>query len=291
MKEDDVRERLADALRVTLKLSSGYVKIKTDSYEDIYSEHYSCKYCGFSMPKLEPRLFSFNSPLGACPSCNGLGANMSISPELLFDEEKSINKGGILPYRHQEKDNLNNAELKIVCNEYGIDMDTPISYLTDKQKKVLLYGSDRPIKFNMKSLSGRDHSKEEYFEGILNTFERRYKDTQSDWIREWIETFMIESKCKVCNGDRLNEAVLNILINGKTNPIAKMALYTLGSCNRLIAIYLADSPITIISTIFIVIYFIFGEELFQIITFKVKYRLYYCLTLFIAHCLQVSTFS
>lgn len=213
--KDDVRERLADALRVTLKLSSGYVKIKTDSYEDIYSEHYSCKYCGFSMPKLEPRLFSFNSPLGACPSCNGLGANMSISPELLFDEEKSINKGGILPYRHQEKDNLNNAELKIVCNEYGIDMDKPISYLTDKQKKVLLYGSDRPIKFNMKSLSGRDHSKEEYFEGILNTFERRYKDTQSDWIREWIETFMIESKCKVCNGDRLNEAVLNILINGK----------------------------------------------------------------------------
>ena len=79
----------------------------------------------------------------------------------------------------------------------------------------MLYGSDRPIKFNMKSLSGRDHSKEEYFEGILNTFERRYKDTQSDWIREWIETFMIESKCKVCNGDRLNEAVLNILINGK----------------------------------------------------------------------------
>jgi len=211
----DIRERLADALRVTLKIGQGYARIKTDSDDNTYSEHYSCKYCGYSVPKLEPRLFSFNSPLGACPSCNGLGANMSISPDLLFDEEKSINKGGILPYKHQEKDNLNNAELKIVCDEYGIDMDKPIEYLTPKQKKVLLYGSDRPIKFKMTSQSGRDHSKVEYFEGVLNTFERRYKETNSDWIREWIETFMIERECKECHGNRLNEGVLNIFIDGK----------------------------------------------------------------------------
>ncbi|MCR5705946.1 MAG: excinuclease ABC subunit UvrA [Acholeplasmatales bacterium] len=211
----DIRERLADALRVTLKLGQGYARIKSDTEDNTYSEHYSCKYCGYSVPKLEPRLFSFNSPLGACPDCNGLGANMSISPDLLFDEEKSINKGGILPYKNQEKDNLNNAELKIVCDEYGIDMDKPIEYLTPKQKKVLLYGSDRPIKFKMTSQSGRDHSKVEYFEGILNTFERRYKETNSDWIREWIETFMIERECKTCHGDRLNEKVLNIFIAGK----------------------------------------------------------------------------
>ena len=213
--KSDIRERLADALRVTLKIGQGYARIKTDSDDNTYSEHYSCKYCGYSVPKLEPRLFSFNSPLGACPSCNGLGANMSISPDLLFDEEKSINKGGILPYKHQEKDNLNNAELKIVCDEYGIDMDKPIEYLTPKQKKVLLYGSDRPIKFKMTSQSGRDHSKVEYFEGVLNTFERRYKETNSDWIREWIETFMIERECKECHGNRLNEGVLNIFIDGK----------------------------------------------------------------------------
>ena len=221
----DIRERLADALRVTLKISGGYVRIKTDNEDIVYSEHYSCKYCGYSVPKLEPRLFSFNSPLGACPDCNGLGANMSISPDLLLDEEKSINKGGILPYKHQEKDNLNNAELRIVCDEYGIDMDKPISYLTDKQKKVLLYGSDRPIKFNMTSTSGRDHSKTEYFEGVLNNFERRYRETQSDWIREWIETFMIERECKTCHGARLNEKVLNIYIDGKNiNDLCQMPI-------------------------------------------------------------------
>ena len=150
---------------------------------------------------------------------------MSISPDLLLDEEKSINKGGILPYKHQEKDNLNNAELRIVCDEYGIDMDKPISYLTDKQKKVLLYGSDRPIKFNMTSTSGRDHSKTEYFEGVLNNFERRYRETQSDWIREWIETFMIERECKTCHGARLNEKVLKIYIDGKNiNDLCQMPI-------------------------------------------------------------------
>ena len=223
--KEDIRERLADALRVTLKISQGYARILTDNEDVVYSEHYSCKICGYSVPKLEPRLFSFNSPLGACPDCNGLGANMSISPDLLFDEDKSINKGGILPYKNQEKENLNNAELKIVCDEYKIDMDKPISYLTDKQKKVLLYGSDKPIKFNITSTSGRDHSKIEYFEGILNTFERRYRETNSDWIREWIETFMIERICKTCGGARLNPTVLNILIDGKNiNDLCQMSI-------------------------------------------------------------------
>ncbi len=223
--KDDIRERVADALRVCLKLSSGYVRIKTESDDVTYSEHYSCSECGYSVPKLEPRLFSFNSPLGACPYCNGLGVTKSIHPDLLFDYDKSINKGGILPYKNQEKENLNNAELKILCEEYNIDMDAPIKDLKTEQLKVLMYGSDKPIHFKIKSTSGRDHSKEEYFEGIVNSFERRYKETQSDWIRDWIDGFMIERECKHCHGARLNSEVLNIFINDKNiNDLCQMSI-------------------------------------------------------------------
>ncbi len=213
--QEGIRERLADSLRTCTKYSGGYVKVLINDKELLFSEHYSCKYCGYSVPKLEPRLFSFNSPLGACPDCNGLGVKKSISPKLLFDEDKSINKGGILPYKNQDKDNLNNAELKILCNEYKIDMDKPIKSLTEKQKNVLLYGSDKPIKFKLTSTSGRVHDKEEYFEGILNTFERRYLETQSDWIREWIDNFMVERTCSTCGGARVNQTLLNIFIDGK----------------------------------------------------------------------------
>lgn len=223
--KEDIRERLADALRVCLKLSGGYARIKTDSEDITYSEHYSCSECGYSVPKLEPRLFSFNSPLGACPYCNGLGVTKSIHPDLIFDYDKSINKGGILPYKNQEKENLNNAELKIVCDEYNIDMDCPIKELDSKQLEVLMYGSDKPIKFKMTSTSGRDHSKEQYFEGIINSFERRYRETQSEWIRDWIDGYMIERECKYCHGARLNNDVLNVFIDDKNiNDLCQMSI-------------------------------------------------------------------
>ena len=223
--KEDIRERLADALRVCLKLSGGYARIKTDSEDITYSEHYSCSECGYSVPKLEPRLFSFNSPLGACPYCNGLGVTKSIHPDLIFDYDKSINKGGILPYKNQEKENLNNAELKIVCDEYNIDMDCPIKELDSKQLEVLMYGSDKQIKFKMTSTSGRDHSKEQYFEGIINSFERRYRETQSEWIRDWIDGYMIERECKYCHGARLNNDVLNVFIDDKNiNDLCQMSI-------------------------------------------------------------------
>ena len=223
--QDGIRERLADSLRTCTKFSGGYVKVLINDEESLYSEHYSCKYCGYSVPKLEPRLFSFNSPLGACPTCNGLGVRMNISPKLIFDDEKSINKGGILPYKNQEKDNLNNAELKIVCDEYNIDMDKPIRDLTEKQRNVLLYGSDKIIKFHLTSTSGRSHNKEQYFEGIINSFQRRYEETQSDWIRDWITGFMVESTCPTCNGARVNDTILNILIDGKNiNDLCQMSI-------------------------------------------------------------------
>lgn len=220
-----IRSRVSDALMIVSKISGGFVKVLCDDVEYLYSEHYSCKYCGFSFPKLEPRLFSFNSPLGACPDCNGLGVKMSVSPDLLFDEEKSINKGGILPYKNQEKDNLNNAELKQVCSYYDIDMDKPIKYLTNKQKDILLYGSPDVIKFNITSSSGRNHDKLDRFEGVLTNFERRYVETTSDWIREWIESYMVERKCTTCGGARLNDTILSIYIDSKNiNDLCNMSI-------------------------------------------------------------------
>lgn len=222
---EGIRSRVSDAVMIARKLSDGYVKVLCNDEEILFSENYSCKYCGYTFPKLEPRLFSFNSPLGACPDCNGLGSKMSVSPDLIFDEEKSINKGGILPYKNQEKDNLNNAELKQVCDYYDIDMDTPIKYLTDKQKKVLLYGSPDKITFKITSTSGRNHDKEDYFEGVLTNFERRYVETNSDWIREWILGYMVERKCNTCGGDRLNKTILSIYIDNKNiSDLCKMSI-------------------------------------------------------------------
>ncbi len=211
--QPDIRARLADSLRTCTKFSGGYVKILKDDEEILFSEHFSCKYCGYSVPRLEPRIFSFNSPLGACPDCNGLGVKKSISPDLLFDEEKSINNGGILPYKNQEKDNINNAVLKKLCSHYKIDMNKEIKYFTKDQKDILLYGPKENIKFSITSTSGNNYDKE--FEGILSGFERRYLETTSDWIRDWIEGFMIDRTCTSCNGDRLNDSILSMYIAGK----------------------------------------------------------------------------
>ncbi|MGM9970935.1 MAG: excinuclease ABC subunit UvrA [Anaeroplasmataceae bacterium] len=222
---DSIRPRLADALRVCTKFSKGYVKLLIDDKEILFSEHYSCKYCGYSVPKLEPRLFSFNSPLGACECCNGLGVNQSVSPSLVLDDEKSIRNGGILPYRNQEKDNLINAELNLVCKHYNIDMDKPIKYLTENEKNIILYGSKEKIKFKMTSASGRNHDKEDYYEGVITNFERRYVETTSDWIRDWIEGYMVENVCTSCKGARLNKQVLNIFIDGKNiNDLCQMSI-------------------------------------------------------------------
>lgn len=187
-----------------------------DDNEYSYLEHYACKECGFTMPKIEPRLFSFNSPLGACPECNGLGHRLEVSEDLVVDPDKSIEDGAILPYKNQEKDNLTNAELKQTCEHYKIDMKAKFVDLPLKQRKIVLYGSPDKIDFKMKSSSGRIHDKIDYYEGVITNFRRRYLETNSDWIRDWIETYMVECECQTCHGARLNKAVLSILIDGKS---------------------------------------------------------------------------
>lgn len=214
--KDGIRDRVSEALEIALKFSGGFVKVMYDDNELFLSEHYACKECGFTMPKIEPRLFSFNSPLGACPECNGLGHRLEVSEDLVVDPDKSIEDGAILPYKSQEKDNLTNAELKQTCEHYKIDMKAKFVDLPLKQRKIVLYGSPDKIDFKMKSSSGRIHDKIDYYEGVITNFRRRYLETNSDWIRDWIETYMVECECQTCHGARLNKAVLSILIDGKS---------------------------------------------------------------------------
>ena len=214
--KEGIRDRVSEALEIALKFSGGFVKVMYDDNELFLSEHYACKECGFTMPKIEPRLFSFNSPLGACPECNGLGHRLEVSEDLVVDPDKSIEDGAILPYKNQEKDNLTNAELKQTCEHYKIDMKAKFVDLPLKQRKIVLYGSPDKIDFKMKSSSGRVHDKIDYYEGVITNFRRRYLETNSDWIRDWIETYMVECECQTCHGARLNKAVLSILIDGKS---------------------------------------------------------------------------
>ncbi len=223
--KEDIKSRVFEAVETSVNSSNGYCVVYANDKEEFYSTMHACPYCGYSLANLEPRLFSFNSPLGACPSCNGLGKKLSISKELIIDYEKPLNKGAILPYKNQEESNLNNEELKQTCKFYNIDMTIPFKNLDKKKQDIILYGSPDMIDFKMKSTSGRNHDKLAYFEGIINIFQRRYNETNSDWIREWIENFMVENVCEKCSGKRLNESVLNIYINEKNiSDICEMSI-------------------------------------------------------------------
>ena len=215
VKKEGVRSRIFDAVELAVKESDGYCVLYVDENEEFYSTKFACPECGYSLLNLEPRLFSFNSPLGACPECNGLGKKLSISKELIIDFDKSINNGAIIPYKNQDEGNLSKEELRQTCKYYDINMDIPFVQVDKRKQDIILYGSPDMIEYKMKSTSGHKHEKKSYFEGIINMYQRRYNETNSDWIRDWIENFMVENKCEVCNGKRLNDSVLNIFINDK----------------------------------------------------------------------------
>jgi len=214
---DGLESRITQALELACNESGGYAKVRIEGEEDLFfSEHYACKECGYSVPKLEPRLFSFNSPLGACPDCNGLGAKLEVSEALVVDPDKSIKKGAILPLKNQEKDNIANSELEQVCKYYDIDMNKPFKSLPRYKQEIVLYESPDEIEFNTITSSGNVKHDYKKYEGIINNFRRRYLETTSDWIRTWIEGYMVERECETCHGARLNEQVLNVKIDNKS---------------------------------------------------------------------------
>ena len=209
------RSRIFESIETSTKIAHGKVVINVIGGEELLmSENYACLKCDYSLGELEPRLFSFNAPYGACEVCKGLGSKLQIVEELVIpDETKSINEGAIVPFNLDN--NIGSTQLIALCEEYKIDMNKPFGKLTRKEKDYVLYGSDKPLSIKYVSKNGNTRYTTEYFEGIINNLQRRYMETQSAWIREWLERFMVETECEECHGKRLRPEVLSIYINNK----------------------------------------------------------------------------
>ena len=213
--KEGIRSRLYEAIELASKKANGKVVIDViGSDKIIMSEKYACPECDFSLPELEPRMFSFNAPYGACEECNGLGLKMKISEELLIpDNNLSINEGGIKTLTQEQ--NILYTEIKTVAKYYDIDLDLPIKKLEKAKLDKILYGSDVPLEFNYLSRTGTTRNKVDYFEGIITNLERRQIETTATWVREWIQGFMVEMTCPKCHGTRLKQDILSVLVNKK----------------------------------------------------------------------------
>ena len=211
------RARIYESIETALDWSKGLLVIYSDIEEKVLSDRHTCPICGFSVPKLEPRLFSFNAPMGFCPDCKGLGIKREASPELLVpNPQLSIAKGAIEYYKNTAgSQNLDWQEFKLLCDLYKIDIDVPYEELTDKQKQIILYGSPEIHKYTLKSSSGNTTNKLGYIEGVKTRIERLYQETSSDWMRDYYEKFMRDTVCTTCKGTRLNKEALSVLIDGK----------------------------------------------------------------------------
>ena len=217
VKREDNRSRVFDSIETALSLADGKVIVAAGDQESLYSSNYACPVCGFSVPNLEPRLFSFNAPLGACSLCNGLGITEEVDIDLLIpDDSLSLNEGAIRYYRNLVgSDNIEWQTFCVLCRAYHIDMDKPVKKLTAKQMNIVLHGSDKPIKYSITSSSGNQYSRNDYIEGVKDLIERRYGETQSAWSKDWYHSFMVESTCPKCGGKRLNEQALSVMVADK----------------------------------------------------------------------------
>ena len=212
---EGVAGRLADSIETALRRAEGVVLINVLDGEDmLFSERFACAECGVSFEELAPRMFSFNSPYGACPSCDGLGVKMEIDPELVLDLRKSIRDGGIIPWANSHSRWLEGL-LSGVCRAYGIDPDAPLGSLSEKARRVLLYGADREVSFDYENQRGRVRTFTAPFEGVVPQLERRYREAQSDWARGEVEQFMSSRPCPDCKGKRLRPESLAVTVGGR----------------------------------------------------------------------------
>ena len=206
----DVHSRLADSLETALKLAEGRVIVDIMEQEELlFSQNLACPECGFSIEELAPRMFSFNSPFGACPECDGLAVKMIVDPDLLVPDTKlSIEEGAFEAWAGSTS-NYYPQFLAAVCEHYGIPRNVPVTEMTDEQMKVSLYGTGgEKIRFRYENDFGASKEALVPFEGIIRNLERRYRDTFSDGIREHIETYMSSKPCPKCKGHRLKPETL-----------------------------------------------------------------------------------
>lgn len=224
-----IEARLADSLQTALELADGNaIADIIDGDEIKFSEHHACPICGFSVDQLEPRMFSFNNPFGACPSCDGLGSKLTVDIDLVVpDNTLSLNEGALLPWQPISS-NYYPTLLKQACEHFKIDMDKPFNKLTKKEKNIVLRGHKDEIEFKFNQDYGvkTNRTRTMAFEGVLNNIERRYHDSPSEYVREVMQKYMVEKTCETCEGYRLNEKVLSVKIDGQhIGEVVRYSIY------------------------------------------------------------------
>jgi excinuclease ABC subunit A len=218
----DIRKRLTDSVETTLRLSTGIVTVIVGERELTFSEAFACVYCGISFEELAPRLFSFNSPYGACPVCSGLGEKIEIDPwKVIPDRTKSISDGAIVPWsrslgsgKYPSMNPYYLQQLERVLRKYKVKMSTPVEEMPDEVVDVVLYGTDKEQAFAYTSKAGKTWEYRASFEGVVNNLQRRYAETSSESVKEDIERYMSASNCPSCKGARLKPEALAVTIGG-----------------------------------------------------------------------------
>ncbi len=215
---DDLKQRIADSLETALKLSEGLATINfMDGAQDdiLFSANYACPICGYSIGELEPRLFSFNNPAGACPSCDGLGVRQFFDPDRVVQyPDASLAEGAI---RGWDKRSIYYFQLLTsLADHFGFDINAPFEKLSKKHRDILLYGSDEDIRFSYINDRGDVYQRTHPFEGIINNLERRFRDTQSQSVRDELAKFISTQPCDACGGSRLRESARNVFVDDLT---------------------------------------------------------------------------
>ena len=214
---DGIESRLSDSLQTALIKGEGNVTVNViDGHDMHFSEHFSCPECGFTLSEMEPRLFSFNAPYGACPDCDGLGMKMAVDERLVIpDDSLTLEDGAFVPWQPISSDYYPTL-LRQTCDHFGIDMKTPYKELPKKEKNLLLYGSKgEMVNYEFRQSNGIVRQRRMPYEGLVNNIERRYKESPSEYTRGVMSTYMREIECKTCGGYRLNEEALAVKIDGR----------------------------------------------------------------------------
>ena len=247
-KDIDFMRRLADSVETALSFGEGIVNVLFNKnvdnidkdenndknnleYEKAYSEHFACVDCGINLEEISPRMFSFNSPHGACPECNGLGSKMEMDPDLIVQNKNlSLNDGAIVPWSRSKgnKENYYHQMLSSVADHIGFSMDTPFNELKKEEQTAILYGTTEKISFSFKRRN-KSYRVNRKFEGVITRMQRQYLETKSNYSRKYISKFMSDHKCHVCGGKRLKKEALSVTVGGKS--ISEVVAMTIKNCH------------------------------------------------------------
>ena len=214
--KDGLESRVNEDVELALDWGHGYLIVLSENGDRLLSQHHSCPECGFSVPSLEPRLFSFNAPLGYCPDCKGLGIKREVAIDLLIPEpDKTISQGCIRYFANiVNTPNIEWKEFALLCSTYKIPLDKPWNKLSKEAQDIILYGSPDYMEYTLVSSSGNKMNRKGHIEGVKTRIERLYRETSSEWMRTYYESFMRDSVCTTCGGARLNEAALSVKVGG-----------------------------------------------------------------------------